>query len=347
MGITANSGPQIVYGTVVSASGATMEYNDQRGPSLIDLGDGLLDPRSQYNYGYQPGQQATQQTYGFWSQQATVDYIPGTISSNNIAVSQVPAAGTAITLAASGALVTAVSCIIAPETGKVITGTLLCIDTPCGGSSAAAVTFGQSNSISIWNPNSVCGRAIAITGSTQNDGGAVWSIAGRDAYGFKVTETLAGSTAGSTAAAGITLVSKKTYKYISAITPVNSTGTLGSTLVMVGTADTYGFPFIVQSAPYATIWLGPSSAQTLITVAGANHTYGSSLLTATATNGDVRGTYASTVASNSTTAAPVRVTMFVQPQVGASPLGPTSGGLGGVTATSFYGLFGATQFSSV
>jgi hypothetical protein len=346
MGVTANSGPQIIYGITVSASGATGEYNDQRGPSLIDLGDGLMDPRSQYNYGYQPGQGAQTLTYGFWGQQAIVDYIPGTISSNNIALTQVPANGTALTLTASGVNVTSVSCIIAPETGKVVTGTLLCIDTPCGGSSAAVVAFGQSTAVGIWNPASVCGRSIAITGSTQNDGGMYWSIAGRDVYGFKVTEQLAGSTAGSTAAAGITLVSKKSYKYISAITPTNSTGTLGSTNVIVGTADTYGFPMLVQHPAYINLWIGATSSATFITANTGNHSFGSSLPTATSTNGDVRGTYASSVASS--TAGGMRVTMFISPTIGPGATSLSSyAGLNQVSASNFYTLFGANQFSSV
>jgi len=72
-----------------------------------------------------------------------------------------------------------------------------------------------------------------------------WSIAGRDAYGFKITEAITGSSSG--LVAQVTLTSKKAYKYISQIIPVNSTGTVGSTRVTVGTADTYGFPFLVHN----------------------------------------------------------------------------------------------------
>lgn len=346
MTITAQSGPAITYGITVSASGGQGEYNENRGPSLNDLGSGMLDPRAQYGYGYQPGQGQFPTIMGFYNNQGLVDYVPGTISSNSIALTQVPAAGTALTLTASGVNVTLLSCIIAPETGKVTATSVYCIDLPCGGSTAAYVPFGQSTAIGIWNPASVCGRAIAITGSTQNDGGMFWSVAGRDSYGFKVTEQIAGSTSGSTAGAGITLTSKKAYKYITAITPVNSTGTLGSTNVIVGTADTYGFPMLVQSAAYVTLWLGATSSATAITANVGNHVFGSSLPTATSTNGDVRGTYASSVASS--TSAGMRVFMNVTPEVGPAAAALSSySGMNVISPTNFYNLFGASQFSSI
>jgi len=215
---------------------------------------------------------------------------------------------------------------VAPETGKVVGGNLYCIDAPCGGSTNATVSFGQSGSIGIWNPASVAGRGISINLSSNLDAGT-WSIAGRDVYGFKVTETIT---------AASTMKSTKTYKYITAIMPST---TVTSTGVIVGITDTYGFPLAVYNAPYSTIWVGQSSNQTNITAVAGNHTFAlASSATATSTNGDVRGTYASTIASNSTGAAPVRVTIFVS---------PTVANLGAVTATSYTGLFGPTQFSSV
>lgn len=348
MTIDAMAGPAITYGITVSASGGQGEYNEHRGPSLNDLGSGMLDPRAQYSYGYQPGQSATQPTFGFWGQTGLVDYIPGTISSNNIALTQVPVSGTALTLTASGTNVTALTCIICPETGKLSTGTLYCIDTPCGGSSAAGITFGSAGSIQIWNPASVCGRCITITGSSQNDGGINWSIAGRDVYGFKVTELIAGTTGGSTAAGafGVPITSKKAYKYISAITPINSTGTIASTNVVVGTADTYGFPILVQHPGYVSIWTGATSSATLVTISSGAHTYGSSLPTATSTNGDVRGTYVSSVASS--TSGAMRIMMIVNPMVGVADAALSSySGLQNISPTNMYNLFGATQFSSV
>lgn len=335
MGITANSGPEIIFGITVSASGATTSYNEHRGPSLIDLGDGMLDPRAQFGYGYQPGQGATNTIYGFYGQQAVVDYVPSTISTNALAAASTGnGGGVALTLTGSGAGITKVTSIVAPETGQ-LAGTLFAIDGPCGGSSAGGVSFGQANAIQIWNPATLGGRAITIL-ATGADGGT-WTIAGRDAYGFKVTEQIA--------AANTLMTSKKAYKYISA---VNASTTLASTTIIVGTADTYGFPMLCQHSAYANIWWGASSNATLVTLSTGAHVFGSSLATATSTNGDVRGTFSASAASNSTGAAPVRLVMFITPTVGVGATSPSSvGGLNGITANSFYGLFGASQFSSV
>lgn len=337
MAISASAGPTLTYGITVSSSGATGEYNDQRAPSLNDLGSGMLDPRSQYGYGYQPGQGVFPTIMGFYNNVATVDFIPSALSTNSIALSSISAlsAGAAITLTASGVGVTVVSCIIAPETGK-LAGTLLCIDTPCGGSTAAYVPFGQSTAIGVWNPASVCGRGVTMQtyGNSSNDVG-VWTIAGRDVYGFKVTETITAST--------VAMNSLKTYKYISAIT---APGTLGSTGLTVGTADLYGFPMLVQGPQYVNMWFGATSSATYISANTGNHTFGSSRSVATSSGGDVRGTYASTVASNGTS---MRVYMQVTPMAGANSTMSLSSyaGLNQVGPTNFYNLFGATQFSSV
>lgn len=356
MAIIAEAGPQIIYGITVSSSGATGEYNEQRAPSLMDLGDGLLDPRSQFNYGYQPGQGVQvgafgssggssaqgPQTMGFWGQQAVVDYIPGTISSNVIALTQVPVSGTPITLTASGINTTSVS-IIAPETNK--STTVICIDAPCGGSTNQGVQFGVGT-VQIWNPQSVCGRGINIFTSSNLDTGG-WSISGRDVYGFKVTETISTTAAVSTGTNALIFVSKKTYKYINQIV---STGTVASTGVTVGTNDLYGFPMYVNHPGYINLWIGNASTATLITANTGAHTFGSSLATATSTNGDVRGTYLSSLASS--TSGGMRVTMFVSPMiagnVGAATLLPSSMvGLNNVGPTLFSPFFGAAQFSSV
>lgn len=333
MAITANSGPEILFGITVSASGATTSYNDQRGPSLIDLGDGMLDPRSQFGYGYNPGQGATNNIFGLWGQVATVDYIPSVISSIALAAkSSGNGNSAAITLTATGAGITTVTSIVAPETGK-LAGTLFAIDGACGGSSAGGVSFGQSNAIQIWNPATLGGRCITIVATGGDTGN--WTVAGRDVYGFKVTETIPAGTGA--------LTSLKAYKYISAI---NAPATLVSSAIQVGTADVYGFPLLVQHPAYASIWWGATSSATLVTLASTgSHTFGSSLPTATSTNGDIRGTFASSTASNGTTA---RLVMQVSPMVGPGATGLSSvGGLNNITATSFYGLFGASQFSSV
>lgn len=332
MTIFSNAGPFVSFGITYTASGFVTQYNEQRGPSMVDLGDGMMDPRAQYNY--DPGNSVTSQVFGFWGQQGIVDYIPSAISTNALAAASTGnGPGVALTLTGTGAGITKMSCITAPETGALVTSPVFCIDTACGGSSSAGVTFGSAGTINVWNPASVCGRCITILATAAGDGGN-WTVAGRDVYGFKMTESIPAATT--------LMVSKKAYKYISSVIAAT---TLASTTILVGTADTYGFPLLVQSPAYATVWLGAVSSATLITVNAGNHAFGSSLAVATSTNGDVRGTIASSVASNGTT---MRVTMFISPSVGPGATSPSSvGGLNNITPANFYTMFGATQFSSV
>src|ERR1017187_6011393 len=97
MGITANSGPFLAYGVSQTSSGAVTEYNEERAPSMFDLGQGTLDPRSYFNY--DPGSGVGTQVKGFYDQTALVDYVPFAPNSSAIAASGVqPVAGTAIAL---------------------------------------------------------------------------------------------------------------------------------------------------------------------------------------------------------------------------------------------------------
>ena len=189
MTITALSGPIVQFGTVQTSTAGTgqlgqdMEHNPQRGPMVTDLGDAMMDPRVAYSY--QPGSAQTVKTIGFFNNVGMVDYVPITASSS--ALYSTTSLNTTVTtsslIAASSALGTYATTIIAPETGKV-TGSLLAID-----STAAYLTFGSDGTVAVWNPGAGTGRLVVITTSSSGDGGT-WSIAGRDLYGYKITEQL-------------------------------------------------------------------------------------------------------------------------------------------------------------
>lgn len=321
MGITAFSGPVYVYGITQTASGVTTEYNDQRGPSVFDLGSGLMDPRVQYNY--IPGDQPTNQTFAFFDNVATIDYIPAATSSNGIAATQSATGNGALTLGATGAGITTGVSIIAPETGRTVTG-LIAIDGACGGSSLAGVSFGQSGTTQIWNPATLAARCLTIT-SSVNDSGGAYTFVGRDTYGFKLTETVAGPNAA-------TVTTQKAFKYLSTIT---SCGTINSTGVYVGYSDTYGLPLKCTSFGYISGTYGVSSqaggfgnSSTFIFIPA------SSRATQTSTTPDVRGT----IAMTPTSTGGQRLTLFVS---------PSPANLATISASNASGLFGAAQFSSV
>lgn len=311
MGITAISGPHVVYGITQTSTGGTTEYNGQRAPSLADLGNGMLDPR--YAYNYRPGGAVTTQIRGFYGGKAMVDVVVGTTLANNIAAAQAPVANTALTLTA-GTNITETT-IVAPEDGSTVS--VLCI-----GSTAATLTFGSDDTVALWNPASV-GRCIAITTSSSGDGGT-WSIAGRDVYGYKMTENL--SVTGSSA----TVISQKAFKYISSI--VAST-TITSTGITVGVSSVFGLPIL---ATYSGV---DTSIRLIFTssLVGANSsgaiTVGSTV-TATSTTPDVRGTYGSSTALTST--ARLQISQNI-----------TATMVSNVTESDVSAIFGVTQYSSV
>lgn len=338
MGITAVSGPTLSFGTVMTSTAGTgllgqdLEHNDQRAPDLSDLGYGMMDPRQAY--AYNPGAGTNDQVLGFYNSVGYVDYVPATRSDSSGAaslvkssVTNVAAGGSYVLAAASSALGTYATTIIAPETGKV-SESLIAVD-----STAVTLPFGTAGTVTMWNPAGGAGRCVSITTSSSGDAGT-YSIAGRDVYGYKITETLSLSQ-GTTNSSGYTIKSQKAFKYVSAIT--NSTTTT-STSVYIGFSDTFGFPLIV---PYAGINVQVEvlasafgSSVALVPLSSLNTRLASTVPTQTSTTPDVRGTFASSVASNGT----VRLQMLVT---------PLAANMVSMSSTNVAPLFGLTQFSSV
>lgn len=324
MSITALSGPIVQFGTVMTSTsgtgilGADLEHNDQRAPFVSDLGDAMMDPRTAYSY--DPGSGVTAQTLGFYNNTGVVDYVPITSNTSAFVVNTASSGVSTFTLAAaSSAGGTYSTTIIAPETGKA-TGTLIAID-----STAAFLTFGSAGTIGVWNPAAGTGRNVVIKPSSNLDAGT-YSVAGRDMYGYKMTETIAG---GSTNLAG-----KKAFKYISSIT---NTTTPTSTGILVGFGDVFGFPLAVPYTGFnaqVQVLASAFSSAVIVALSSANTVLASTVATQTSTTPDVRGTYASTTASNGT----VRIQMVVS---------PTAASIASVTSTNVAPLFGGVQFSSV
>lgn len=323
MTITAYSGPIMAFGTVVTSTAGTgllgvdMEHNEERAPSLFDLLIGLADPRAAY--AYQPGMAPASLNYGFFRGAGIVDYVPTTANTSAFQATATGSSGvTTFTLAAaSSAGGTYSTTIIAPETGKA-SGTLIAID-----STAASLLFGVG--VAIWNPAAGTGRNIVIKPSSNLDAGS-YSIAGRDMYGYKMTETIAG---GSTNLAG-----KKAFKYISSIT---NTTTPTSTGVSIGFGDVFGLPmYVPYTGQSLTLnWNSSALIATSVPASTTNVILGApSTATMTSTTADVRGTFTSTTATNGVARVQISVTLTAQ-------LAAT------VNSASVTGLFGATQFSSV
>lgn len=322
MGITAFPGSVIVFGQAPARSTGPLptDYNSNDGPSMFNVGAFIMDPR--YAYAYSPGNAPTAVVYGWGGIGGSIpviDQVPTVVSTNSVAQSQVPASGTALTLTASNTNnVTIGVSITSPETGNTVSG-LRAID-----GAMTTVTFGSDANVAAWNPQTSISRCVTITvaSSTRDDSAGSWTIAGRDIYGYTVTETITGSSIGGT------LTSRKAYKYISAITP---SGTIASTGVIVGVADVYGLPLFASNGQYVTTYFNNA-----LVVSSTNVTAGQTLgTTATSTTPDVRGTFTSSVASDGSR----RLYMAVTPSVAAmaTNLGYSAG----------HGIVGVAQYSSV
>ena len=305
---TAFTGPIISFGQ----GAAPTDYNADAGPSLFFNGGGILDPRTAYTY--KGNRSNGGNTYGFlgFTHIPTIQAVPSALAANNIAASQTPVAGTALTLvSSSGAGITVSTSIQRADTGVTVTG-LLAID-----GAASYTTFGQGGTgsggiIRLWNPATLVARALRIVSAT-NDSAATFTIKGYDIYGYPITETVTGANAG-------TANGKKAFKYIASITPA---GTLGGGTVTVGTTDIIGLPLRSDYVSECAI----NMASTWIT-ASTGFTAAVTTDPATATTGDVRGTYTLQTASDGSR----RLAIFQTPLV--TNIGSTTG------------LFGVTQYAN-
>lgn len=255
-------------------------------PSAFDRAMALLDPRPQFTYA--PGDSPF---YGWLTGNGgftVIDQVPSAISAVALAAAQVPVAATPLTLAA-GAGITAGVSIVNALTGATVTG-LHAIDGAMG-----TVAFGESGQLLIWDPTKACARALQFT-SVGNDSAATVTTRGYDVYGFPMTETVTLANAG-------VVTGKKAFKYVASITPA---GTLSGANLSVGQSDKFGFPLRVDTQGYASIWW-PEPA---LIVAATGFT-AAVTTTASATTGDVRGTYALQSPSDATK----RMTMFIAPSV--------------------------------
>lgn len=301
MVINALTGPSVTFGLTRTASGAVQEYNEEWGPN-VDACWGLMgDPRGPYNY--QPGSGVGQNVYGWYNGQGVVDCVPTTVSCNGVALSQQPVAGTALTLSTINTNNTTIGVSIMPATGTAAV-TVWALDSTYA-TAPRGLEFGQTGTVSAWDPTAMLSRQITIGRATgADDTGATYTIQGFDTYGYAITETITGTSS----TGNSTYASRKAFKYIRSITPA---GTLGATAVYVGVNDTYGFPLAVHDGSQVNVWSGLSSNGNWLSAQSSLMIFASTI-TQTATTADVRGTWASSIASS--TANGQRVKIVVSPR---------------------------------
>lgn len=280
-------------------------------PSLDLLGSGVQDHRLPYNSrGSSPVQPGVVGWYGA-GDLIVANYVPSAIATANIAALANVTSGTAMTLVSStGAGITVLSTsapALFQPTGRSVSAGVVIDGLPSLHSFGTAGNF----TTSFYNRGTYVGRAISITGVSGGAGGA-FKIAGYDVYGYPMTETIT-ATSGATTTNG-----KKAWKCITSVTPQFTDAHNYS----VGTADIFGFGIL------ATYFgdVGINWNNTWIT-ANTGFTTADTTSPATATTGDVRGTYAVQSASDGTK----RLLISVAPTLSA------------LVANATTGLFGVNQ----
>jgi hypothetical protein len=182
------------------------------------------------------------------------------------------------------------------------------------GGSALLQPFGQSLTVALWNPQSLVARAVSVTPVSGTPTAAInFTVAGYDIYGSPMTETIALTTSSTqnTAVNG-----KKAFKYIASVTP----DTTDTVTYSIGTTDIIGFP--LRSDFFGDVSINYANAAI---TANTGYTAAVTTSPATATTGDVRGTYTLQTAADGTNRLMIRQFVLV------ANMGSNSG------------LFGVTQ----
>lgn len=290
MPVTAWNGPVGTFGA------DAFDNNAQAGPAFWFNGDCLLDPRTVFTYVPGNGNDKAFFAFGTSAGIPVIDQVPSALTTTAIAAAQVPVANTPLTLvSSSGAGITVGQSVVNANTGQTVTG-LLAIDGAMG-SVAFGTGVGSGGPVHIWDPTKSIARSLQIA-SVGNDSAATATVRGYNIYGFPMSETITLSNAG-------TAAGKKAFKYIASITPA---GTLSGSNVSVGQGDKYGFPLRCDRIGYTSIWWN----STLNTGASGTFAAADTTSPATATTGDVCGTWLVPSASDGTK----RLQVFITPAIG-------------------------------
>lgn len=281
-------GPYVVFGGAFlplgGSGGAPSTYNgidnDNQGPSAFLRGVATLDVR------FGPyGSTNADQIIPCW---AGTDHIralsfnPSTASATNLAAAQVPVSGVAMTLAGASTGITVLSDQLYFPVGPNVfpVGTRVLDGNP------GFISVGQgAGGPQPYDPQTLGSRCLQFTSVGDDHLGTV-AVVGVDIYGYLVHETVTLSNA-------TVAVSKKSLKGVVSLTPG---GTLSGSNLSVGTSDTFGFPLSANIFPDVLMFWNNAliTATTGVTTRAVG--------TATATTGDVRGTYAVQSASDGTKA---------------------------------------------
>ena len=184
-----------------------------------------------------------------------------------------------------------------------------------------AVPFGGNGTPSLyfWNPQALVGRAVAVTAAS----GATYTtatISGYDIYGYPMVEQI-------TLTAGSQVSGKKAFRYIKSV--VLSGGTADTThAYSVDTTDIFGLPLLSDNYGDISVNYAAGSMTAVTGITAATGYLPSDRTVATATTGDVRGTFSAFTSSTGAN----KIVIRQSPQV--------------YNVGSVAGLFGLTQYAN-
>lgn len=146
---------------------------------------------------------------------------------------------------------------------------------------SCAIPTGPNGNILLWNPQSLVGRAVAVTAAASATY-ATATVTGYDIYGYPLVEAI-------TISAGSQVAGKKAFRYIKSV--VLSGGTADTThAYSVDTLNVFGLP--LRSDTFGDVTANYATALNLVTgITAATSYLPSDRTVATATTGDVRGTF--------------------------------------------------------
>lgn len=284
MSIIRHQGPLVISGA--GPNPPSLDYNDSAGPSIFVHGTGLVDSR----FGPFNGGDITNPLpcwYGM-GEICVLDQAPSAISATNLAAAQVPVAGTAMTLANASTGITVLAAPYYLSTNTFPTGARVIDGNPALLSIAAL-----GGGVSPYDPRTMASRTIQFTSVGDDHLGTV-AILSMDQFGFLVHETVTLTNAS-------VATSVKCHKAVISLTPG---GTLSGANLSAGAADSYEFGLAAFEFQFVKIYWNSAliSASTGFTAAVTTSP-------ATATTGNVRGTYAVQSASDGTK----KLQVFVKP----------------------------------
>lgn len=266
MSITAFQGPLIAYGQ--GAPGT--DYNPELGPSLFWGGAGLLDPRT--NLTYQPGQNFGSVTAGFLDSfsSTTVNYVPSTLATANIAALQNVTSGTPMTLVTStGSGITTGISLTNTTTGVAVTGALG-IDIPTA-AVTASIAPASNASYGIMTVTSASTQQLTIgmvlTGSGVSTGttiiGYITGGGFLGTYAVSISQTVSSTTITGTQTSGYNVIP---FGSAQTVQIWNPTALFSRCVSISGVASGTGGNFLVSGYDV----YGASMTQLVTVAAGAN-----------------------------------------------------------------------------